>query len=87
MTEPLRVELELSPAALEAITAEVTRRVLAEIETHQGGRWLTGARQAASYLGWSPRRVYARLHEMPCHRDGGRVMFNTADLDDWVRRS
>jgi hypothetical protein len=87
MAGPLRVEVVLSPEAVETIATEVTRRVLVELrEEGSEGRWLTGAKAAADYLGCSPKRVYARLPEIPHVRGGGRLMFNTHDLDEWLRR-
>lgn len=87
MREPLRVEVALSPDAVETIVAEVTRRVLVELrEERNEGRWLTGAKAAADYLGCSPKRVYARLPEIPHAKEGGRLLFFTADLDRWVRQ-
>jgi len=77
------VSFELPDALVELLVERVTERVLAELrEERLAGRWLTGAKEAASYLGCSPRRIYNRLHEIPHARDGARLLFNTADLDD-----
>lgn len=81
----VNLRLDLPPELLDEIAAEVTRRVLAEIGSPPAARWLTGAKAAADYLGCSERRIYNRLHEIPHAKDGGRLMFNTADLDDHVR--
>lgn len=71
-------------AAIEALVAKRVERALAERE-EQAGRWLTGAKAAAEYLGCSERRVYNRLHLIPHVRDEGRLVFNTSDLDTWLR--
>jgi hypothetical protein len=81
----VRVEVELAPDAITAFVEEVMRRVLVELGTQRSeGRWLCGAAAAAAYLGCSPKRVYARLHEIPHVREGGRLMFHTNLLDDWL---
>jgi len=82
------VAIDLPASVVEQIVDAVTARVLAELpESRTESRWLTGAKAAADYLGCSPKRVYARLHEIPHVRDGGRLMFSTADLDAWLRGS
>ena len=78
----------LGPALAAAIEALVDARVeaaLAErLAERDDGRWLTGARAAAEYLGCSPKRIYARLHELPHGREGGRLVFDTRCLDEQV---
>ena len=82
----LVVHLELPPDVVERIIAEVTRRAIAALgDSAVRGRWLCGARAAAEYLGCSPRRVYARLDQIPHKKDDGRLMFFTAELDAWLR--
>ncbi len=81
----MNIRLDLPPEIIEEIAALVTHRVLAELNTANAGRWLTGAAAAAAYLGCSPKRIYNRLHEIPHTRDGGRLMFSTTDLDNHVR--
>jgi excisionase family DNA binding protein len=46
--------------------------------------WLSGAEQAAEYLGWPVGRVYKFIREMPHYRVGARVMFRREELDAWV---
>jgi hypothetical protein len=84
----VKVEVSLPPEVVEQLVAEVKAQVLAELRAERSeGRWLTGAKAAAEYLGCSPRRVYARLHEVPHHRDGGRLVFRTDELDAYRRGS
>jgi hypothetical protein len=82
----VNLRLDLPPEIVEQLVALVAARVVAELrEEGSRGRWLTGAAAAADYLGCSPKRIYNRLHEIPHARDGGRLMFNTYDLDEWLR--
>ena len=79
MTAGARIEVALPAELLERLVDEVTARVLSELAGQaSGGRWLTGAKAAAEYLGCSPRRIYGRLPELPHVKDEGRLMFNTA---------
>jgi len=88
VTEAPQFEVALPQVAWAQLVAEVKREVLAELgESRAEGHWLTGAKACAHYLGCSPRRVYARLPEIPHVKDEGRLMFNTADLDAWLRGS
>jgi hypothetical protein len=50
-------------------------------------RWLYGAKAAADYLDWPVKRVNNKVAtgQCPHHRNGGRLMFNTAELDRSVR--
>jgi excisionase family DNA binding protein len=83
-----RVDLVLPDSVLAEIASRAAEIVLAELrESRDAGRWLTGAKAAAEYLGCSPKRVYARLSEIPHARDGGRLVFHTSELDEWLRRS
>ena len=85
-TATTTIAVTLPPQAIEAVARRAAEIVLAAIAPNVGGRWLTGAKAAATYLGCSPKRVYNRLHEIPHQRDGGRLMFHTAALDEWLRR-
>lgn len=77
--------IEPTVETFEQLVDEVTRRVLVELRDQRDeGRWLCGARAAAEYLGCSPKRIYARLHHIPHVRDGGRLMFRTSTLDEWL---
>ena len=82
-------------AALFAFSAEtlaafeelIDRRIeerLAEREGQPCG-WLT-VRGAAAHLGWSPKRIYNYLHELPHVRHGGRLMFRAPELDRAMER-
>ncbi|MDQ3671484.1 MAG: helix-turn-helix domain-containing protein [Actinomycetota bacterium] len=83
-----KLAIEVPDAFVEVIAARAAAIVLAELREDSGGRWLTGAQACADYLGFSSaRRVYNRLPEIPHARDGARLLFNTADLDAWLRGS
>lgn len=45
---------------------------------------LMQAKAAAHYLGVSPSKL--RSLELPCKRDGGNVLYDRADLDEWADR-
>jgi hypothetical protein len=83
MTEPFA--LALSPEALEAIAERAAEIVLERQREEPGPRWLYGAKAAAAYLGWPVKRVSNRIAELPHYRNGGRLIFNTAELDRVVR--
>ena len=36
-------------------------------------------------LGWPVKRVNNKINDLPHHRNGGRLIFNTAELDRVVR--
>jgi hypothetical protein len=61
--------------------------VLGRQREQPSSRWLYGAKAAADYLGWPVKRVNNRVGtgELAHHRNGGRLMFNTAELDRGVR--
>ena len=80
------IGLILGPEAIEVVARRAAELVLADIAPTHGGRWLTGATAAAGYLGCSPKRVYNRLHEIPHVKEGGRLVFHTTELDEWLRR-
>jgi excisionase family DNA binding protein len=73
------------PEVLEVIARRAAEIVLADIAPNPGC-WLTGAKAAAVYLGCSPKRVYNRLHEIPHVKEGCRLKFHTAALDEWLER-
>lgn len=77
------VSLALTDDAVEAIARRAAEILQASNEP--APRWLTGAQAAADYLGWKVKRVHNRIHELPCHRNGGRLMFSTTELDEYVR--
>ena len=75
------VRLEVPADALEAIVAEVTSRVRADLAATTP--WMTRP-EAAGYL----RVPVSRLEKdrsVPSHRWDGRILYNRAELDDWLR--
>jgi hypothetical protein len=78
------VELQVPDEFIEAVARRVAQ-ILAV--SHTEARWLYVAQAAADYLSWPVKRVYERsaAQELPSHKDGGRLMFNTAELDRHVR--
>lgn len=79
-----RSVIPFPPELVEAIAQRAAAIVLAAQRERPEGRWLAGAQAAADYLGCSPQRVYKRLHVIPHHKDGARLMFSTAELDRWL---
>lgn len=72
--------IELSDETVAVIVKQVTERVLATIGT-TGSPWMTRA-EAAEYL----RLPLSRLEKdrnIPSHRDGGRVLYNRRELDEY----
>ena len=79
------IRLELSPNAVDAIAQRAAEIVLERFDADRDSSpWLSGAAAAGEYLGWPRERVYKRVHELPHHRHGNRLMFRREDLDDWV---
>jgi hypothetical protein len=85
VSEPLAIGIP--EEFVEAIAARAAEIVLERQQEQPAARWLYGAKAAADYLGWPVKRVNNRVGagELPHHRNGGRLMFNTAELDRGVR--
>lgn len=85
MNEPLG--LTVPPEALEAIAERAAQIVLERQRAQPASRWLYGAKAASDYLGWPVKRVTNKVATgaLPHHRSGGRLMFDTAELDRVVR--
>lgn len=79
----IQVEVILTEV-IEVVARRAAEIVLAEVAPVDDGRWLTGANAAAAHLDCSPKRVYDRLHEIPHVKEGGRLKFHTAALDEWL---
>lgn len=77
-----RLQLELSPEALETIAAKAAELVLAEFERERSP-WMTRV-EAATYLGVPVSRL-EKHRGIPCHRDDGRVFYNRDELDNYMR--
>jgi hypothetical protein len=83
MTDPLA--LSIPDELVEQIAARAAEIVLERHREGSAPRWLYGAKAAAEYLGWPVKRVNNRINELPHHRNGGRLIFNTAELDRVIR--
>jgi excisionase family DNA binding protein len=77
VTDPLA--LSLSPDALEVIAARAAEIVLERRDVVTGSPWMT-REAAAAYLGLPVSRL-EKDREIPCHRDGRRVLYNRDELD------
>jgi excisionase family DNA binding protein len=87
MDRRLSVTITLPPDVLDEIVTEVTRRILDGLAASQStSPWLS-ADQVAARLGWPTKRVrnLTTAHDLPCHRIGRRVLYNAAEIDEWVR--
>ena len=80
MSEPLA--LSLPPEAVEAIAARATDIVIEQLE-RQSSPWMTRT-QAATYLSLPLSRL-EKDRRIPCHRDGGRVLYHRDELDAHFR--
>lgn len=74
-----------SPALIEAIAQRSAELVLER--QRENSRWLYGAKAAAEYLDWPVKRVSNKVAAggLPHHRSGGRLMFDSAELDRIIR--
>lgn len=81
------VTLRLDDAQLDQLAAALAPRLAARTSTPPTG-WLD-AKAAAEYIGCGVGRVYALAEctppRIPVHRDGRRLRFRAAELDEWVR--
>ena len=73
-------ELRSDPTALDEL------RVLIGVEPEARSPWLT-APEAAAYLACPESRIrkLTMTGELPCHRDGRRVLYRREELDAYVR--
>lgn len=78
--------LRLDDAQLDQLAAALAPRIAAAAPAASTG-WLD-AKAAADYIGAPLSRVYALAEcnppRIPVHRDGKRLRFKPADLDEWV---
>jgi excisionase family DNA binding protein len=74
--------LSLSAEAVEAIAERAADLVIERIE-RESSPWLTRA-QAATYLSLPLSRL-EKDRRIPCHRDGGRVLYHRDELDAHFR--
>jgi excisionase family DNA binding protein len=77
VTDPLA--LSLSPDAVEVIAIRAAEIVLERHDVVAGSPWLT-REAAAAYLGLPVSRL-EKDREIPCHRDGRRVLYHRDELD------
>jgi excisionase family DNA binding protein len=78
---------ELDDDALDALAESLAPRLAARLGQVDPVPWLDVA-AAAAYLTCPKSRIYALVsaRRIPHHKDGSRVLFRYAELDDWVRR-
>jgi len=77
------LQIELPKDVFEKIVDRVAERVRTELA--QESPWLTRP-QAAAYLGVPVSRL-EKDRTAPSHRWDGRVLYNRAELDEWLRAS
>lgn len=81
---------DLARALLDQIAADPVAlarlRELVDVEPEARSPWLT-APEAADYLGCPVSRIrkLTMTGELPCHRDGRRVLYRRDELDAFVR--
>jgi len=78
-------ELSSTDAELDRLAELLAERVAARVGT--GSPWLS-AHGAAAYLICPESRIrkLTMTGELPCHRDGRRVLYRREELDAYVRR-
>jgi excisionase family DNA binding protein len=64
---------------------DLAQRVADILASDQSSPWLS-APEAAAYLRFPLKRVYnlTSAHAIPHHRQGGRIVFHRAELDEWL---
>jgi excisionase family DNA binding protein len=78
------VAVSLAADALELIAARAAEIVLERAGVVAGSPWLTRD-AAAAYLGLPVSRL-EKDREIPCHRDGRRVLYHRDELDTFFLR-
>ncbi len=80
LTRALLDEIAADPVALARL------RELVDVEPARGSPWLS-APEAAQYLACPESRIrkLTMTGELPCHRDGRRVLYRRDELDAFVR--
>jgi excisionase family DNA binding protein len=78
------LSINLDDQALDALADALAERVAVRLGS--GSPWLTAA-ETAEYLRCPVSRVrkLTSTAEIPCHRDGRRVLYRREDLDQFVR--
>jgi hypothetical protein len=87
MSEDGNVAVPIPDGVIDAIAQRAAQIVVDCQQEQRAARWLYGAKAAAAYLGWPVKRVTNKVATgaLPHHRSGGRLMFDTAELDRVVR--
>ena len=80
----MAADIRLTDSEFERLADMLAEPVAARIGT--GPPWLT-AREAASYLACPLSRIrkMTMTGELPCHRDGRRVLYRREALDAYIR--
>jgi len=78
--------VEVPDEMFEALADRVTEKLWQRREDDREG--FMKADEAAAYLACPKSRIYALLsaRRIPHHRDGSRVLFDRAELREWVLR-
>jgi len=86
----LSVNLTLPSEVIEEIAQRAAEIAVERLRTEPQGPkpvLLYGAKAAAEYLGMkSAKMVNNRLDRIPYDKDGDRLVFETAKLDEWASR-
>jgi excisionase family DNA binding protein len=80
MNEPLA--LSLPPEAVEVIAERAAELVVERLD-RESSPWMTRA-EAATYLSLPLSRL-EKDRRIPCHRNGGRVLYHREELDAYFR--
>ena len=77
---------ELDDATLDNLAELLAPRLAARLPAGSPTPWLD-VEQAAMHLACPKSRLYALVsaRRVPHHRDGSRLLFDRAELDEWVR--
>lgn len=82
----MNLVVDLPPEALEAIARRAAELIAERNRSPANGSWLDVA-GAAEHLACPRSRLYALVSakRIPHERDGSHLLFNRAELDQWVR--
>ncbi len=79
-----QLEVCVSDELVELVAERAATLVRESVEPASG--WL-GVEEAAEYIACPKSRLYRLVHlaRIPHEHEGARLLFNRADLDEWIR--
>jgi excisionase family DNA binding protein len=82
---PVAVTVTIADTEMDALENRIAERILERLQEAVSSSWIN-IDQAADYLAWTKKRLYNLVSqgEIPHRKQGGRLLFNRAELDRWL---